>query len=70
MLIDNLLLAIFVKFPFGEASTVVQQDYYAGHTLRSIILIFGTEWVEISLEFQPPNSPDMNLNDLCFFSKQ
>ena len=46
MFIDNLLLAIFVKFPDGEASTVVQQDYYAGHTLRSIILIFWTEWVE------------------------
>jgi hypothetical protein len=70
MLLDRVLPAIFEKFPDSEASIVVQQDNAGPHISPDdddfLEMVQQSGW-NISLKFQPPNSPDMNLNDLGFF---
>jgi hypothetical protein len=54
----------------SEASIFVQQDNAGPHIAADdpdfLEAVEQSGW-KINLEFQPPNSPDMNLNDLGFF---
>lgn len=70
MLIDNVLPAILTKFPDMNATIVLQQDNAGPHIDAEdpnwVEAVEQTGW-DIDLTFQPPNSPDLNVNDLGFF---
>lgn len=70
MLIDNVLPAILEKFPDTNATIIVQQDNAGPHIQPDdpdwLEAVESTGW-DINLNFQPPNSPDLNVNDLGFF---
>lgn len=70
MLLNNVLPAILAHFPDTEATVVIQQDNAGPHIDPDdpdwADAVAQTGW-NISLKFQPPNSPDLNVNDLGFF---
>jgi hypothetical protein len=70
MLLNHVLPAIYAKFPDSEARVVVQQDNAGPHIAPDdqdfIEAVEDSGW-SVNLEFQPPNSPDFNINDLGFF---
>jgi hypothetical protein len=71
MLLNNVLPAIYSTFPDTEASIFVQQDNAGPHISPDdpdfVDAVKDSDW-GINLVFQPPNSPDFNLNDLGFIS--
>lgn len=72
MLINNLLPAVKQKWPVGMRNIIIQHDNAKPHLINFEDQRFHNEchnngW-NISFRYQPPNSPDLNVLDLCFFS--
>ena len=73
MITDKVMPAIREKFPIEskEHNIVIQQDNAKPHTKVSDVTINEAgqrEGWNITLECQPPNSPDLNVLDLGFFN--
>lgn len=72
-LINKVLPAILEKWPFGDRNTpiIIHQDNAKMHIdpndeeFRSAVSKYG---LNVQLICQPPNSPDLNVLDLDFFS--
>ena len=75
MLINNVLPAIIDKFPWSFVSdrrlgVVIQQDGAGGHIKahdEEFAAAVEELGINVSLQTQPAQSPDLNINDLAFF---
>ncbi|VFQ79421.1 unnamed protein product [Cuscuta campestris] len=70
MMIQQLLPAIRAKWPGTSKQVIIQQDNAKPHIdindLEFVSASKEGDW-DIQLQFQPPNSPDLNVLDLGFF---
>ncbi|CAM9261350.1 unnamed protein product, partial [Discosporangium mesarthrocarpum] len=69
LMIDKVIAAIKARMPRPPGHAIfVQQDGAKPHTGRGIMeAIQAKAGDSVILEAQPANSPDLNVNDLCFF---
>ncbi|VFQ94194.1 unnamed protein product [Cuscuta campestris] len=70
-LINKVILAIKEKWPTGSNKRVIiQQDNAKPHIAcndPAFLQVAQADGFDISLTFQPPNSPDLNVLDLGYF---
>ncbi|XP_074263988.1 uncharacterized protein LOC141586595 [Silene latifolia] len=70
-IIEQVIPAIKSKWPEGASKHIfIQQDNARPHIKNNdpeFMAVANTDGFNIELVFQPPNSPDLNVNDLGFF---
>lgn len=72
MLIENLIPAVRQKWPAERPQPIIQHDNAKPHLVSddaalNAVLQGEENELSMSMMFQPPNSPDFNVLDLCFF---
>ncbi|XP_074292091.1 uncharacterized protein LOC141618934 [Silene latifolia] len=70
-IIEQVIPAIKAKWPEGASKNIfIQQDNARPHIKnndQAFMAVANSEGFNIQLTFQPPNSPDLNVNDLGYF---
>ncbi|XP_074317958.1 uncharacterized protein LOC141654740 [Silene latifolia] len=70
-IIEQVIPAIKTKWPEGASKNIyIQQDNARPHIKNNdpeFMAVANSEGFNIQLIFQPPNSPDLNVNDLGYF---
>ncbi|XP_074303211.1 uncharacterized protein LOC141637637 [Silene latifolia] len=70
-IIEQVIPAIKTKWPEGASKNIfIQQDNARPHIKnndQAFMAVANSESFNIQLTFQPPNSPDLNVNDLGYF---
>ncbi|ETV97344.1 hypothetical protein H310_09681 [Aphanomyces invadans] len=71
--LEKVIPSIAVKWPKPDKSVVLQHDNARAHVtpmdaqLKAAFDEYGKKDWAFSFIPQPPNSPDTNISDLCFF---
>jgi hypothetical protein len=70
MLITQVVPALIIKFPDIEKRIYIQQDNAKPHIYPNDEVFeqaCASQFLDVEIYNQPPNSPDLNINDLGFF---